>query len=110
MPTVTAIKAKQMVLETSRQHTQARSNGHAQNTTSDPSFRAAKAEIERYKHCRDRHPSNDYWIKHPENVPSWFKDKMKEMLKEKGDKGRQVRKFEARVAGLVNNQGPVYSV
>ena len=35
---------------------------------------------------------------------------MKEMLKEKGDKGRQARKFEARVAGLVNNQGPVYSV
>ena len=96
MPAITSLKARQMVLEASRQHIQARSNGDAQSS-SDPSFTAALAE-ERCKHCRGRHLTDNCWIENPEEAPSWFRDKMKEMVKEKGDKGRQARKFQAKVA------------
>ena len=78
MPTITGLKARQMVLEASRQHTQARSNGAAQQSTSESSHHATMAE-ERCKHCRGRHPTDECWIEHPEYAPTWFKDEMKEL-------------------------------
>ena len=97
MPTITGLKARQMILEASRQHTQARSNDNAQQSTSESSHHATMAE-ERCKHCRGRHPTDECWIEHPEDAPNWFKDKMKEMAKEKETKGRQARRFQGRVA------------
>ena len=86
MPTITGLKARQTVLEASRQHTQARSNDDAQQSTSKSSHHTPMAE-ERCKHCRGRHPTDKCWIEHPEDASNCFKDKMKEMAKEKGDKG-----------------------
>ena len=86
MPTITGLKARQMILEASRQHTQARSNDNAQQFTSELSHHATMAE-ERCKHCRGRHPTDKCWIEHSKDASISFKDKMKEMAKEKGDKG-----------------------
>ena len=99
MPTITSLKARQMVLEASRQHTQARSNGDSQESASEPSFKAAQAKAEeKCKHCKGRHPTDQCWTEYPEDAPQWFRDRMKEEAKEKGDKGRQARKFMARLA------------
>ena len=101
MSAVTTIKARQMVLEASRQHTQARSNSDAHQSTSELYF-TAMAE-ERCKHCRGRHPTDKCWIENPEDAPNWFKNKIKEIAKEKGDKGRQARKFQAKIAVARDN-------
>ena len=50
----------------------------------------AKGE-HRCKHYRGRHSSDKSWREHPENAPNWFKKKMKDMVKEKGDRGRLAR-------------------
>ena len=110
---LSSLKARQMVLEASRQHIQARSNGNQSQSTSEPPFAAALAE-ERCKHCKGRHPTDKCWIENPEDAPSWFENKMKEMAKEKRNKGRQARKFQVKRAvvredNFTDNQGIHFS-
>ena len=92
MPAVTAVKARQMVLEASRQHSQAR------ESTFQVTRHTTRAETTRCKHCKGKHSSDDCWTEHPEDAPNWFKEKMKESIQEKGEIGRVARKFQARVA------------
>ena len=69
-PSITAEKARTMVLEASRQHTQALHN------TRDPglAFRA----VEKCSHCGStKHSKDRCWTKYPHLAPEWFQLKLK---------------------------------
>lgn len=96
MPAITAEKARQMILEASRQHSQALHNSY------DPAIRQAnQAGIQRDKceHCGSTgHPSDKCYAEHPEIAPDWFKQKMKDDVKGKGKAAERAKKFQARLA------------
>lgn len=93
-PNITAEKARQMVLEASRQHSQALHNSQ------DPA-RAFKAEREKCDHCGSTgHLSYKCWTVHPELAPEWFRQLMKEQAKGKGKNAEQAKKFQAKLATM----------
>ena len=89
-PGITAEKVRQMMLEASRQHTQALHNSRNsesalkagyQNKTRDPC-----------KYCKDPgHPSNLCYTKFPHLTPEQFRLKIKDQAKEKGRRGDRAR-------------------
>ena len=93
-PTITAEKARQMVLEASRQHQQAICDSN------DPGVRALRAQGK--ESCKNfkssRHPSNSCYFQSPHSAPEWFKSKMKEEAKEKGRRANRAREFQAKLA------------
>ena len=93
-PSITAEKARQMVLEASRQHHQALHNSH------DPALAMrAEGHRDRCKHCgSDRHPEDKCYLGNPDKAPQWFKDKMEAKAKDEGKAGKQARKFQAKLA------------
>ena len=93
-PTITAEKARQMVLEASRQHQQ------AIDDSNDPRVRASRAQgKEPCKNLKSsRHPSNSCYFRSPHLAPEWFKSKMKEEAKEKGRRAHRAREFQAKLA------------
>ena len=93
-PGITAEKAREMVLEASRQHQQAR------HDTNDPGVRASRAQgKEACKNIKSsRHPSNSCYFRSPHLAPEWFKYKMNEEAKEKGRRSDRARRFQAKLA------------
>ena len=95
MPTpITADRARQMVLEASRQYHQALHNSH------DPGLAMrAEGQRDKCKHCGStRHSAEKCWQEYPEQAPPWFKEKMEADSKEDGKAGKQARKFQAKLA------------
>ena len=94
-PSITAEKARQMVLEASRQHNQALFNSRNPALA----FRAGQ-EKEKCNHCGfTGHPSGKCFIEHPELAPNWFKEKMKDLAKKStGKDAERARIFQANLA------------
>ena len=84
---ITAEKARQMVLEASRQHTQAA----IQNSQK-------ALRVEQKCPCGGKHSSEKCWVEHPKIAPEWFKLKMKEQAKGKGKPAEQAQRFQAKLA------------
>ncbi len=92
-PSITAEKARQMVLEATRQHNQVVHNPY------DPDVRALKAGREPCEHCESLgHPSHLCYSKFPDRAPEWYKLKMKEQSKGKGNGAEKAREFQAKLA------------
>lgn len=96
-PTITAEKARTMVLEASRQHHMALHN------SSDPAFSTHRAtEQVKCEHCGStKHSVDRCWPMHPHLAPKWFKLKMEEQAKGKGKSAEQAQKFQAKLATTV---------
>ena len=56
MPALTAIKARQMILEASRQHSQTRESTFE---AVEVNYHAIRVETTRCKHCKGKHLSDD---------------------------------------------------
>lgn len=74
-PSITAEKARTMVLEASRQHSQAIQN------TRDPEsayqVRQQGSGLRKCDHCGStKHPSDRCWTKYPQLAPEWFQMKL----------------------------------
>ena len=96
MPAVSAIKARQMVLEASRQHHQALRNA---SDPRDPALSARATTKEPCEHCGSPgHPGHSCYSKHPHLAPEWYKLKMKEEAKGKGKNAEKAREFQVKVA------------
>ena len=97
-PGITAEKVRQMVLEASRQHTQALHNSRDSGSALKAGYRDNKAR-DLCEHCKDPgHPSNLCYTKFPHLAPEWFRLKIKDQAKEKGRRGDRVREVQARLA------------
>ena len=87
-----------MVLEASRQHSQALHN------SSDPAFRnphalRAQEKEKSCDHCgNSSHSSDSCFTKFPHLAPDWFKEMIKEKAKGTGKSAERARKFQAKVA------------
>ena len=93
-PAITAEKARQMVLEASRQHNQAVYNSRSPATA----FKATQ-DKESCHHCGSTtHTSETCYPGNPKIAPEWFKLKMKEQAKGKGKPAEQAKKFQAKLA------------
>ena len=99
-PSITAEKARQMVLEASRQHTQARTNNNSNSHSDSESRHAMQAgQRQKCKHCGSPyHHHEKCWTEHPEQAPEWFKEKMRVDATNEGKGGKQARKFQAKLA------------
>ena len=92
-PTITAEKARQMVLEASRQHSQAKHNSR------DPELAYRAQQQVKCNHCGSTtHSTDKCYLGNPEIAPEWFKLKMKEQAKGNGKPAEQARKFQAKLA------------
>lgn len=98
-PSITAEKARQMVLEASRQHEQALHSSH------DPALafnaRSQGKDKEREpcdRYGSTRHLGDECWKEYPHLAPNWFKEMMKEQAKYKGKNAEEARKFQAKLA------------
>ncbi|KAF6231597.1 hypothetical protein HO173_010129 [Letharia columbiana] len=97
-PSITAEKARQMVLEANRQHNQAL---HSQDSARffKAGFQGKGKEKEPCDHCGSTgHLSEKCWTEYPQLAPDWYKEMMKDQAKHKGDSGKQARRFQARLA------------
>ncbi|KAF6218139.1 hypothetical protein HO133_006098 [Letharia lupina] len=98
-PSITAEKARQMVLEASRQHNQALHNSQDSARVFKAGFQGKGKEKEPCDHCRSTgHLSEKCWTEYPQLAPDWYKEMMKDQAKHKGDSGKQARRFQARLA------------
>ena len=102
-PLMTAEKARQMVLEASRQHSQALHNSY------DPalSMRAqgqgqpqGQGHRERCKYCESTYHREDRcWAEFPDKAPEWFKMRMKEQASGSGQKADHAKEWMKKLGG-----------
>ena len=83
-PAITAEKARQMVLEASRQHNQA-----SQSQSRNPTAFLAGSKCTHYGSTN--HPKDKCFLGNPKIAPEWFKIKMKEQAKGKGKPAEQAQ-------------------
>ena len=100
-PAITAEKARQMVLEVSRQHNQVSNN--SRNPAAATSM-LAQQDKKSCPHCGSTtHSKEKCYLGNPKTAPEWFKLKMKEQAKGQGRKAEQAQKFQAKIATYGGN-------
>ena len=98
-PGITAEKARQMVLEASRQHNQALHNSDDPAVGLRHPSQAMKAQGKECEHCgQTNHVSEKCWNEFPELAPDWLKEKWKEQAKGTGKGAEKARKLQAKLA------------
>ena len=101
-PSITAEKARTMLLEASRQHKLALHNTSDHNVAAHRSSRAIdQANCE---HCGStKHPNARYWAKFPHLAPEWYKLKLKYDKEKKN--GKHIASLASREDDFVDRNG-----